>query len=56
MIEEGRAADMVIFDPKEKWIAGDYASKSENSPFTGKEMTGKIKYTLCDGIIVYRDF
>ena len=56
VIEEGRAADMVIFDPKEKWIAGDYASKSENSPFTGKEMTGKIKYTLCDGIIVYRDF
>lgn len=56
VIEEGRAADMVIFDPKEKWIAGDYASKSENSPFTGKEMTGKIKYTLCDGRIVYRDF
>ena len=43
-IAEGKVADIVIFDPNEKWVAGDYASKAENTPFTGMEMTGKVKY------------
>lgn len=42
-ISEGKPADIVIFDPNEKWVAGDYASKAENTPFTGMEMTGKVK-------------
>lgn len=54
-IAEGKPADIVIFDPNEKWIAGDYASKAENTPFTGVEMTGKVKYTICNGRIAYED-
>lgn len=54
-ITEGKPADIVIFDPNEKWIAGDYASKAENTPFTGVEMTGKVKYTICNGRIAYED-
>ena len=54
-IAEGKPADIVIFDPNEKWIAGDYASKAENTPFTGMEMTGKVKYTICNGRIAYED-
>lgn len=54
-ISEGKPADIVIFDPNEKWIAGDYASKAENTPFTGMEMTGKVKYTICNGRIAYED-
>lgn len=54
-IAEGKTADIVIFDPNEKWIAGDYASKAENTPFTGMEMTGKVKYTICNGRIAYED-
>ena len=54
-IAEGKPADIVIFDPNEKWIAGDYASKAENTPFTGMEMTGKVKYTICNGGIAYED-
>ena len=54
-ITEGKPADIVIFDPNEKWIAGDYASKAENTPFTGMEMTGKVKYTICNGRIAYED-
>lgn len=54
-ILEGKPADIVIFDPNEKWIAGDYASKAENTPFTGMEMTGKVKYTICNGRIAYED-
>ena len=54
-IAEGKPADIVIFDPNEKWIASDYASKAENTPFTGMEMTGKVKYTICNGRIAYED-
>lgn len=55
MIEEGAAADFVLFNPDETWIPTEYASKSSNSPFTGKELYGKIKYTICRGKIVYQD-
>ena len=39
----------------ETWIPKEYASKSSNSPFTGEELTGKVKYTICGGNIVYSD-
>ena len=54
-LTEGRKADITIADLNEKWIVKEYKSKSSNSPFTGEEMTGKIKLTMCDGKIVYRD-
>lgn len=54
-VAEGNAADLVLFDPNEKWIPETYASKSSNSPFTGWELYGKVKYTICDGKIVYKD-
>lgn len=46
-------ADLVIFDPKGTWVAGDFKSKSSNSPFTGRNLSGVIKYTICGGKIVY---
>lgn len=54
-VAEGKSADLVLFDPDEKWIPETYASKSSNSPFTGWELYGKVKYTICDGKIVYKD-
>lgn len=54
-IEEGAAADFVLFNPDETWIPTEYASKSSNSPFTGKELYGKIKYTICRGKVIYQD-
>ena len=54
-ISEGAAADFVIFDPDEKWIPCEYASKSSNTPFTGTELTGKVKYTICGGNVIYSD-
>lgn len=54
-VTEGKSADLVLFDPNEKWIPETYASKSSNSPFTGWELYGKVKYTICDGKIVYKD-
>lgn len=52
-IAAGAAADLVIFRPDETFIAGNYQSKSENTPFTGMELYGKIKYTICRGKVVY---
>ena len=55
VLAPGRPADLVIFDPEERWTAGNYASRSENTPFTGMTMTGKVKYTICGGKVVYKD-
>ena len=51
----GKPADITIADISEKWIVSedDFKSKSHNSPFIGEELTGRIKYTICDGRIVY---
>lgn len=52
-IEEGASADLVVFDRKKTWIADSFVSKSSNSPFLGKTMTGQVCYTICNGKIVY---
>ncbi len=54
-LDEGADADLVIFDENEQWTAGNYVSKSSNSPFTGEQLYGKVKYTICSGVIVYED-
>lgn len=54
-ITEASPADLVIFNPEECWIPETYLSKSCNSPFTGKELYGKVKYTICRGRVVYSD-
>ena len=51
-IAPGMPADLVLFDPDEAWIPQTYASLSSNSPFTGKKLFGKVKYTICEGRIV----
>ena len=48
-------ADIVIFNPDEKWRVTGFHSKSQNSPFLGEELTGKVKYTICKGKVVYKD-
>ena len=54
-IAEGEAADLVVFNPDEQWIPKQYVSRSSNSPFTGWQLYGKVKATICRGEIVYRD-
>lgn len=52
-LEEGKAADLVLFDPDEEWVLTKVHSKSENTPFMGERLKGKIYYTICAGKIVY---
>lgn len=53
-LAEGGPADLVLFAPKEKETVKGFASKSANSPFVGTELTGVVRYTICDGKVVYR--
>ena len=43
-IAEGNKAILTLFNPGEKWVVSekDIKSKSKNSPFIGKELTGKV--------------
>ena len=54
-IEVGKIADITIFDPNEEYVYTKemIVSKSKNSPFIGKKLKGKVKYTLVGGKIVY---
>jgi dihydroorotase len=55
-IEVGAPADLTIIDPKISWTVDNtqFKSKSKNSPFEGKELTGKAWMTIVDGKIVHR--
>ena len=54
-IKENGPADFIIFDPNEFWRVEEFQSKSQNSPFIGKMMLGKIKKTICNGKVIYDD-
>lgn len=54
-IVPGAPADFVIFDEKELWTVDKFASKSSNSPFRGRTLQGKVRYTVCGGEIVYKN-
>lgn len=54
---EGKAADIVLIDPREEYVIdkNEFASKGKNTPFHGWKVRGKVKMTICDGEIVYED-
>jgi dihydroorotase len=56
-LSPGGAADLCIFDPDEYWKVEPATLKSQgiNTPFLGMELRGRVKYTLLNGNIVYRD-
>lgn len=45
VLKEGNSANFILFDPSQEWILNDKTncSRSENSPFMGENLSGKIK-------------
>lgn len=56
VIEEGKPADITIFDPNKEYIYTKemIVSKSKNTPFIGKKLKGEVRYTIVNGKIVYK--
>ena len=53
----GRPADLTLFDTRATWRVDPLASRSrsQNTPFAGWELTGKVRLTMVEGRIVYAD-
>ena len=53
---KGRNADLFLFDPKAKWQydVKSGQSRSKNSPFNGRTLTGRTLLTLSAGRIAYQ--
>lgn len=56
-IQEGKIADITIFDPNKEYIYTEemIISKSKNTPYIGKKLKGQVKYTIVKGKIVYKN-
>ena len=54
-IAQGEGCELCIFDPNLEWMVEPQKlhSKSHNSVFKGERLKGKVKYTICNGKIVY---
>lgn len=52
----GKAADITIIDPEAHYTidASTFVSKGHNTPFNGKEVYGRVMYTIVDGNVVYK--
>ena len=55
-LQVGMAADITIADTESSWVIDPekFYSKGRNTPFAGKEVYGKIYYTIADGKIAFR--
>jgi len=54
-LSEGAAADICIFDPEATWRLdrNKLQSRSKNTPWHGREMTGKVTHTVKGGRVVF---
>lgn len=54
-IAVGKVADLTIFDPDREYVfvKEKIVSKSKNTPWIGKKLKGKVRYTVVSGRVVY---
>jgi dihydroorotase len=50
-IAEGTPANLVVIDPEATWVVDPYrlASRSRNTPYAGRTLTGRVRHTLLWG-------
>jgi len=56
-IREGARADLAMIDPQASYAidARMLQSKSKNTPFMGRTVTGRVSMTMCEGRIVHEN-
>ena len=52
-VEAGVMANLVVFDPQAPWVVDSFSSKSANSPYLGQGMTGRVRATVFEGMVVH---
>ena len=47
----GAEANLCVFDPEATWIVdpGALASRSHNTPYAGRKLTGRVRHTVFRG-------
>jgi len=55
-LRRGSPADVTVFDPDAEWTVDPSAfkSKGRNSPYTGRTLRGRVRWTIVDGHVVHR--
>jgi len=53
-LEPGVPANIVVFAPHVEWTPRRFVSRSENSPFLGRTLIGRVMVTMHDGDVTYR--
>lgn len=53
----GEPANLVVFDPSARWTVDrrNVASKSGNTPFHGRDLVGRVRHTVLNGVAVVVD-
>jgi dihydroorotase len=56
-VAEGRPANLCVIDPSAVWLVEPqrFASRSRNSPFAGRKLTGRVRHTILWGVPVVVD-
>ena len=54
-VTSGASADLCVFDARARWKVepGTLKSQGKNTPFSGYEMSAKVRFTLIEGTVVY---
>jgi dihydroorotase len=52
-LASGGPANVVVFDPAETWTPTRFRSRSSNSPWLGRRLTGRVRATIASGELVY---
>jgi dihydroorotase len=55
-IEVGARANVALIDPAEEWTVGEggHESRSHNTCFAGRTLTGRVQMTVADGQVAFR--
>ena len=50
-VAEGAAANLTVIDPAAIWVVepARLASRSRNTPYAGRKLTGRVRHTLLRG-------